>query len=123
MPDDQPRRVLICGSRFFHDRAAVEALIATLPPGTIVIHGAAPGADSLAGACARLAGLEVESYPADWKQYGKAAGTIRNTQMLVEGKPDIVYAFPGGSLNETKGTKNMVKQAREAGVEVEVFEG
>ena len=117
-----PRRALICGSRFFTDIDAIRALVDTFSPDTVVIHGAAPGADTYAGVCARQAGLEVESYPADWDQYGKAAGTIRNTQMLVEGRPDIVYAFPGGPLNETKGTKNMVKQAREAGVEVEVFE-
>lgn len=122
MHDDQSRRVLICGSRFFTDISAIKALIATFPPDTVIIHGAAPGADSYAAACARMAGLGVEAYPADWKQYGKAAGNIRNTQMLVEGKPDIVYAFAGGPLDKTKGTKNMVMQAREAGVEVEVFE-
>jgi uncharacterized protein YabN with tetrapyrrole methylase and pyrophosphatase domain len=42
--------------------------------------------------------------------------------MLVEGKPDIVYAFPGGPLDLTKGTKNMVMQAEKAGIEVKVFE-
>jgi hypothetical protein len=115
-------RVLICGSRYFCDRSAVEALVVTFPLDTVVIHGAAPGADSLAGACARTAGLEVEEYPADWKQFGRAAGPIRNKQMLVEGKPDIVYAFPGGLLNTTIGTKNMVMQARKAGIEVVVFE-
>jgi hypothetical protein len=116
------KRVLICGSRFFHDRAAIEALIATFPSDTVIIHGAAPGADSYAAACGRLAGLEVIPFSAKWTEYGNAAGPIRNTQMLVEGKPDIVYAFPGGPLEQTTGTKDMVQQAREAGVETVVFE-
>lgn len=117
-----PKRVLICGSRFFTDIDAVRALVETFPSDTVVIHGAAPGADSYAGACARRAGLEVEAYPAQWSQYGNAAGPIRNTQMLVEGKPDIVYAFPGGPLNKTTGTKDMVRQAKQAGIETVVFE-
>jgi hypothetical protein len=38
---------------------------------------------------------------------------IRNSKMLAEGKPEMVLAFPGG-----RGTANMVKQARSAGVSV-----
>jgi hypothetical protein len=65
--------------------------------------------------------MVLEPYPADWKRYGNAAGAIRNTQMLVEGKPDIVLAFPTGRLSITKGTKNMVQQARKAGVRTIVY--
>lgn len=115
-------RVLVCGSRTFSDIEQVRSLIAALPEDTVVIHGAAPGADSYAGACASMAGLKVEAYPANWSKYGRAAGHIRNTQMLEEGKPDIVYAFPGGPLGNTKGTKNMVEQAIMAGIETKVFE-
>ena len=38
--------------------------------------------------------------------YGKAAGPIRNQQMLDEGKPDVVIAFPGAS-----GTADMINRA------------
>ena len=38
---------------------------------------------------------------------------IRNRRMLIEGKPDLVLAFPGG-----KGTANMVEISRKAGVKV-----
>lgn len=44
---------------------------------------------------------------------GRAAGPMRNKQMLEEGKPDLVVAFPGGA-----GTENMVKQAKAAGIRV-----
>jgi hypothetical protein len=43
-------------------------------------------------------------------------GPIRNKPMLEEGKPDLVVAFPSG-----RGTANMMKQAREAGVPVRVI--
>ena len=51
--------------------------------------------------------------PAKWKLHGKAAGPIRNQLMLVEHKPDMVLAFPGG-----KGTANMIKIARWNGVPI-----
>ena len=38
---------------------------------------------------------------------------MRNREMLERGRPDLVIAFPGGP-----GTANMVKLAREAGIEV-----
>jgi hypothetical protein len=52
-------------------------------------------------------------YPADWAKHGRAASPIRNQQMLDEGRPNLVVAFPGG-----RGTADMVRRARSAGVEV-----
>lgn len=116
-------RVLVCGGRDYTDRAEVDkmlfALDATHGPISVVIHGGASGADTLAHRWVRAmiaAGskMEEQEYRADWKQYyGIAAGPIRNRIMLVEGKPDLVIAFPGG-----RGTKNMTELARRAGVKV-----
>lgn len=73
----------------------------------------ARGADSLAVQWARGYKITVEAYPARWSVYGKKAGYIRNKEMLDEGKPDLVVAFPGG-----KGTSMMIELARKAGVRV-----
>jgi hypothetical protein len=73
---------------------------------THVIHGAAPGADTLAKEWAAARGIAVTGWPADWPKHGKAAGPIRNRAMLYEGKPDICAAFPGG-----RGTRDMLEQA------------
>jgi len=83
-----------------------------LPSDIVIIHGGARGADKCADEWAVVNWCRFQEYPADWVKYGKAAGFIRNKQMLVEGKPDLVIAFPGG-----RGTAMMVKLAREAGVE------
>jgi hypothetical protein len=53
--------------------------------------------------------VEIES--ANWDKYGKAAGGIRNQQMLDENEIDTAVAFPGGT-----GTKDMIKKARKAGI-------
>jgi hypothetical protein len=59
-------------------------------------------------------------YPAQWHKYGRAAGPIRNQQMLAEGKPDLVLAFHD-DIDGSRGTKDMVNRARRAGVKVEVI--
>jgi hypothetical protein len=84
-----------------------------LPTDIEIISGMAPGVDTVAIDWAVCNWCKWHEFPADWAKHGKAAGPIRNKQMLVEGKPDLVVAFPGG-----RGTANMVKQAREANVEV-----
>jgi hypothetical protein len=79
---------------------------------TVLIAGGARGADTLAEEWAKAQGIQCEVYMADWEGLGRKAGPIRNQQMLDEGKPDLVIAFPGG-----RGTADMVRRAREAGVE------
>lgn len=109
-------RVLVCGGRDFDDHMLlVKTLLEyqTEKPITCIIHGNARGADTLADRFADLTGIPKEVYPADWDKYNKAAGPIRNAQMITEGKPDLVIAFPGG-----KGTANMIKQAKDAGIPV-----
>ena len=83
----------------------------------IVIHGAAPGADSAAGDWAKMNDIPCVAFPADWDKYGLGAGPIRNKQMLDEGKPDWIIAFPGGT-----GTANMISQGKRRGVKVKQIE-
>lgn len=84
-----------------------------LPTDITIIQGGATGADRAAYDFAEINFCRREEYPADWKRYGKRAGYLRNQQMLDEGKPDLVVAFPGGI-----GTANMVDLATKAGVKV-----
>jgi hypothetical protein len=110
-------RVLVCGGRDFDDTRLFHAAMNQLHRGnrfTALIHGDAKGADRLADAWARQVLLPVLRFPADWNLHGRTAGAIRNQQMLVDGRPSLVVAFPGG-----KGTADMVKRARAAGIIVE----
>ncbi len=111
-------RVLVCGGRDYHDRSAVERALwkldAELWPIRVVLHGGASGADAEGMLWAVGAGRAALAFPADWTKHGKAAGPIRNQQMLDEGVPDLVLAFPGG-----RGTADMVRRAKRAGVNVQ----
>lgn len=112
--------ILICGGRDFNDHGLFDRTMidihnqyVTASKPAFYIAGGARGADTEAIRLAKIWGIPYKIYPADWEQYGKRAGYIRNQQMLDEGKPDLVVAFPGG-----KGTAMMVDIARKAGVKV-----
>lgn len=110
------QRVLVCGGRNYSNEAMAFEVLDTAHaanPIVEVIHGDAPGADMIAHRWGLMRGIEVKPFPADWDRYGRAAGPIRNRQMLDEGKPHLVIAFPGG-----RGTRNMIEQAEGANVPV-----
>lgn len=119
-------RVLVCGGRDYQGRDAVFRALDALagdvsdehPLGTVrltIIHGACPtGADLWADEWAVVNWSGLQEFPADWESHGRAAGPIRNAQMIAEGKPDVVLAFPGG-----KGTADMVRRAAAAGIPVQ----
>ena len=108
--------VLVCGGRKFNEWPAMQKALDRISP-DIIIHGAAGGADSMAGRYARENNIPCRDFPAEWRRYGKSAGYRRNQQMLDEGKPNLVVAFPGGP-----GTQNMVEISRQQGFEVNIMD-
>jgi len=110
-------KILVCGGRHFVDAAYIydtlDALRARLNISEI-IAGGAQGADTLATEWAEERSIPYRVFLAAWHEHRRAAGPIRNQQMLDEGKPDLVVAFPGG-----RGTADMIKRAHAAGVAVE----
>ncbi len=115
-------RVLVCGDRHWVDKNAIVAALARLDKVDIVIEGEARGADTLAREVAEEFNIPVLAFPADWNKYGRAAGPIRNRQMLDEGKPDLVIAFHS-NIVESRGTKNMLEQARSRGIHTRLCNG
>ncbi len=114
-------RILICGDRNWHDGGSIREIIARFQP-SVVIEGEAKGADTLARLSAESMGIMVEKYPADWNTYGKAAGPIRNSQMLREGKPDVIVGFHY-NIDESRGTRDMLTRAKKAGKATFIFDG
>lgn len=111
-------RVLVCGGREYADRVRVGKVLDAVLAGAksvgkdlVIIHGNARGADLLADQYAREKSIRALPFPADWDTYGTRAGYVRNKQMLDEGKPHAVIAFPGGV-----GTRMMVGLAKRYGI-------
>jgi hypothetical protein len=114
-------KALVCGGRDWRDTSTIYSALDGAREAlriTEIIHGGAPGVDTLAGRWAKDREVPCTVYPANWLVDGKAAGPIRNQRMLDEGKPTMVLAFAGG-----KGTDDMVKRAITAGVEVYQLSG
>ena len=72
---------------------------------TEVVSGAASGADTLGENYAVENELPVKQFKANWKQYGNAAGPIRNRQMAHYA--DVLIAVWDG---KSKGTHNMMEE-------------
>jgi hypothetical protein len=116
------KRVLFCGGRDYTDRATIKAWLSKVQKQgyDTLIEGEARGADTIAREEAEKMGFTVLKFPADWTKYHRAAGPIRNKQMLTEGKPELVVAFHD-DIENSKGTKNMVTISRKAGIQTIVI--
>lgn len=109
------KRILVAGSRSWKDRetirAALERARGMLGDETVLVHGACPtGADAIASRIWRSWGLPVEAHPADWARHGRAAGPLRNQQMVLAGA-DLCLAFPLGASPGTRGCMRLAKAA------------
>ena len=92
-------------------RASAARLVVAL------LHGAARGADQAISVAADQLGWPQIACPASWGEHGRAAGPIRNRQMLQRsielvaslpaGASLLVVAFPGA-----RGTASLVNQAQ-----------
>ncbi|MFT5340028.1 MAG: hypothetical protein ACI9IO_001781 [Cyanobium sp.] len=103
--------------------AQIAAVLVARTSGQLVhglLHGGARGADRTIGRAANQLGWPVEVLPADWRRHGRAAGPIRNRELLelaisrAEALSSaaapvsvLVVAFPGGA-----GTASLVRDAR-----------
>ena len=118
-----PPRLLITGSRDWPEsrrQIIAEALRdarRNLGNETVLVHGAATGADSIAAWIWAKWKLAVEAHPAEWEKHGKSAGPIRNQHMVSLGA-NLCLAFP---LPHSRGTWDCVRRAQKANIPVLVF--
>lgn len=105
-------RTVICGSRDlvkFEDIAeAVKLSGFTI---TEVISGGARGSDKLAEQWAAINGLPCVIFLPEWDEHGKAAGILRNKEM-VEYAEALIAVWDGKS----KGTADSIKKAEKKGI-------
>lgn len=116
-------RIIVCGGRNFNDKNLFEETLDRIIPlydSPELISGHASGADMLAEEYAQKNNLRITVFKPDWKKYGRAAGPIRNREMIqfaAEEQP-VIIAFWNGS---SRGTKNMIEQGEKAGAKIHVI--
>jgi SLOG family YspA-like protein len=118
-------RVIVTGSRNWVGQWGIDKIFQVLDAtlnlgrqmnqGFELIHGACPtGADDIANewGIANSDEIMLTTWPADWDLYGKAAGPVRNEQMMAAGG-DLCVAF---LRSNSSGTLDAIGKARRRGI-------
>jgi hypothetical protein len=121
MSPRKKRKVLCCGDREWTNRRVIRRVLQSMQKRgvTEVVEGECRGADILSRLVAEELGLAVHRHPAKWTLHGKAAGPIRNQEMLDEHGNHlwVVIAFHN-RLHMSAGTMDMLERAMKAGIPI-----
>ena len=109
------KKIAVIGSRSFSNYEYLKSIL-QWHEFNMIISGGAKGADSLAQRYATEHNVPFKCFNADWDAYGKAAGPIRNKQIIDE--CDEVIAFWD---NVSKGTKLSINLAKEQNKPVHIY--
>lgn len=103
-------KLAIVGSRdfndyyFFHKKLIEKIDISTID---LIVSGGAIGVDSMGSFFADKNNIPTMIIKPDWTKFGKAAGFIRNEEIV--NNADIVIAF---IKNKSRGTMNSINHAK-----------
>lgn len=119
-------RVLFCGSRTWRNQDLIYNELRKFDPATtIIVHGAAQGADLITHSLAKSLHFEVEEWPVtkwEWDAFGRPAGPHRNKRMVntLNKETDMVVAF---HQNGSTGTASTIRYAAAKGIIPKVIKG
>jgi hypothetical protein len=110
-------KLAIIGSRTFNNyKLLQETLEQYKPEITLIISGAAKGADLLGEKWALENNIQTLIFPANWNKYGKRAGYIRNEDIIKN--CDYCIAFWDG---ESKGTKHSISLCKKYNIPYQII--
>ena len=117
--------VLVSGKRDFTDYERfceyMDEVLQCVDEPVTIVEGGARGTDALAKRYAVERGHILKEFPADWEKNGKAAGPIRNSEMVdfVKGNDHraAVFFWDGKS----RGTGDCLRKAEKAEIVHEIY--
>lgn len=113
---DRPVKILVTGSRDWDDYNTIVHTLIQINPlmgrTHTLIQGGARGADQLAFEAGQAMAWTPQTVPAKWTEHGKAAGFIRNQEM-VDMNPDVCVVF---RRNMSRGATDCGNRAEKAGI-------
>lgn len=111
-------KLIVAGSRGFDDYKLLSAHLDDINRRfgiSEIVSGTARGADRLGERYAVEHGIAIKRFPADWNNFGRAAGYIRNEQMAKYADACICFWIDG-----SKGTGHMINLARQYGLRLRI---
>lgn len=99
-------KVAVIGSRGFNNYDLVKKTLSNIEI-TLLVSGGADGADSLGEQYAIENNIETKIFLPDWEKHKRAAGMIRNTDIVNES--EVVVAFWDGT---SRGTLDSINKAK-----------
>ena len=116
---------LISGKRDFTDYEkfceCMDEVVQCVDEPITIIEGGAKGTDALAKRYAEDHGHTLKEFPADWEKHGRAAGPIRNSEMVdfVKGMEHraAIFFWDGKS----RGTGDCMRKAEKAEIVYEIY--
>ncbi len=122
-------RILITGDRDWSDPAFIEKKfleLKNLYPGNeefvILNCGSLGGVDATARVIARKYKLEFNTYRANYEKYDRTANALRNSEIIKEGKPRIIFIFhPKPEKSES--LQDLITKAKRRKIPINIFYG
>jgi hypothetical protein len=117
-------RLAVVGSRTFNDKTLLFETLDSLEwegkpvVPSLIVSGGASGADRLAEVYASTRKIPTKIIRPDWAKHGKAAGPIRNREIVKEA--DLIIAFWGGKSRGTLSTKQAAEKAGKPFIHIEI---
>lgn len=112
-------RILVCGDRNWTNKDKIKEVLESLLDTNIVMVGEQRGATTLAWEAAKELGKVPMVYPSDWTRNGKAAGIVRDREML-DDKPNLVLAFHS-HIRLSRETVDLITEARKRGIPTRII--
>ncbi len=101
-------KVAVIGSRGFNNYDLLKKTLSNIEI-TLLVSGGATGADSLGEQYAIENNIETKIFLPDWDKHKRAAGMIRNTDIVNES--EVVVAFWDGN---SRGTLDSINKAKKS---------
>lgn len=115
--------LVVTGSRHWEDRRAVESRLLALRPEKVLV-GTARGVDAFTRYLCQRESIYYETFRADWRGYGPAAGPIRNQKMIDRARylgADECMAWSDTFWDKVSGTRDCCQRAVAAGIHTTLY--
>lgn len=112
-------RVIICGGRHFDNYDMLDNVMDDVMSEfdlsfsqIEIVSGHCNGADKLGEAFAKNHNIYCKIFPANWSSYGRAAGPIRNSEMISYASESTIPVVVAFVSPKSKGTVDTVNKAK-----------